>query len=634
MTAQTRLQGGRHFSLWPLFLLSLFFQCTSATITLSESGKQYQSFPETSFGNSLSYGYEYVARLQVLPNDLYLCKNYTNKDDRSDRDEIIVPADNVPVAILARQGRCTTMEKAATASTMHISPLYNIPKETIQFLIIYDGDDDIGITDDNDDGYLLNVQADTDNMHAKGDISRLDLQSQVSLPIPIHRHRKHHYKYELFEDINVAVIYVLSPKDGIDMFKRLSKQPNHSYEEGGLRLLLDSYQGWIPGGDESFDVMTLWDVIAVTTISFFVCLCLSCLFTVNINTRAGDVVVVEPGQGRGESANRPGRYRHGLRLLNTDEVMSLPEVTFGLEQALGEIDVDPDVGMSRDVCDSYCCSDGGSDEGIGLTTMPSRSTSATSPLLSPGQADTEPPCNHQLLSHLHHFEDISCTICLEDYGEGEKLRVLPCQHAFHTDCILPWLKERSPTCPLCKAHLEVVREDDIDSDEESDGDDDDSDADFSGDNEGSGGRSVSDSMDEESTQSGAQYWPWYVALFGRGRRNSTEVIEVTEGNGTDEEVPQFENAAEDRNDSVISEENRRSTRAPTPSSSIHQMLSRMLRGGGTIANEPSLEESRSRNAVADGPATSIDALRERLLTADEGHDAEHSSGFNHNDDNI
>jgi len=45
----------------------------------------------------------------------------------------------------------------------------------------------------------------------------------------------------------------------------------------------------------------------------------------------------------------------------------------------------------------------------------------------------------------------SCSICLEDFEEGEKLRVLPCGHQFHSDCIEQWLTTRpSPVCPLCK----------------------------------------------------------------------------------------------------------------------------------------------------------------------------------------
>mmetsp|Transcript_44851 Transcript_44851/g.72033 ORF Transcript_44851/g.72033 Transcript_44851/m.72033 type:complete len:425 (+) Transcript_44851:165-1439(+) len=43
----------------------------------------------------------------------------------------------------------------------------------------------------------------------------------------------------------------------------------------------------------------------------------------------------------------------------------------------------------------------------------------------------------------------TCVICLEDFKNGENIKVLPCKHGFHTQCIMPWF-ERSGDCPICK----------------------------------------------------------------------------------------------------------------------------------------------------------------------------------------
>eukprot|EP00984_Skeletonema_dohrnii_P013403 scaffold5549_cov79-Skeletonema_dohrnii-CCMP3373.AAC.6 len=50
----------------------------------------------------------------------------------------------------------------------------------------------------------------------------------------------------------------------------------------------------------------------------------------------------------------------------------------------------------------------------------------------------------------------ACAICILDYKAGDTLKILPnCHHAFHKDCIVPWLTERSGHCPLCRVTVKV-----------------------------------------------------------------------------------------------------------------------------------------------------------------------------------
>lgn len=46
----------------------------------------------------------------------------------------------------------------------------------------------------------------------------------------------------------------------------------------------------------------------------------------------------------------------------------------------------------------------------------------------------------------------SCTICLEAFEDGMKIRILPCMHQFMADCIDPWLVQQA-RCPVCKSQL-------------------------------------------------------------------------------------------------------------------------------------------------------------------------------------
>lgn len=46
--------------------------------------------------------------------------------------------------------------------------------------------------------------------------------------------------------------------------------------------------------------------------------------------------------------------------------------------------------------------------------------------------------------------EAECAICLSEFEEGEKIRVLEnCKHGFHVQCIEKWLVSRT-SCPFCR----------------------------------------------------------------------------------------------------------------------------------------------------------------------------------------
>eukprot|EP00968_Pinguiococcus_pyrenoidosus_P009298 scaffold731_cov261-Pinguiococcus_pyrenoidosus.AAC.44 len=55
------------------------------------------------------------------------------------------------------------------------------------------------------------------------------------------------------------------------------------------------------------------------------------------------------------------------------------------------------------------------------------------------------------------YNNSRCVVCQCDFEDKEKVRILPCSHFFHVDCVDEWLR-RKDTCPCCMKSIEETPE--------------------------------------------------------------------------------------------------------------------------------------------------------------------------------
>ncbi|KAJ5149897.1 hypothetical protein N7448_001475 [Penicillium atrosanguineum] len=112
-----------------------------------------------------------------------------------------------------------------------------------------------------------------------------------------------------------------------------------------------------------------------------------------------------------------------------------------------------DIEMARSDDPNHEHSPANSQENVAAQTTPRETEMETTE-----QQDDRPTPAPEPKTDATEAGNFSCPICTDDFVKGQDLRVLPCNHQFHLECVDPWLMNVSGTCPLCRIDLNPAKE--------------------------------------------------------------------------------------------------------------------------------------------------------------------------------
>jgi hypothetical protein len=121
---------------------------------------------------------------------------------------------------------------------------------------------------------------------------------------------------------------------------------------------------------------------------------------------------------------------------------TIPIVKFNENDGVDAAKRDVEMASSEDPNHEHCPT--GSQEHVAGQTIPHE----TEMPIAQQQDDRPTPAPEPKTDAAHDAGNFSCPICTDDFIKGQDVRVLPCNHQFHPECIDPWLMNVSGTCPL------------------------------------------------------------------------------------------------------------------------------------------------------------------------------------------
>lgn len=247
-------------------------------------------------------------------------------------------------------------------------------------------------------------------------------------------------------NINVGLFYV-SYNTGGALKNAIKSETKTQEKDGGIIVALNGVDP--PDGlydsSQKFMLATLAGFFLF--ISFFGC-CMMCCQSTYIY-RNGTTITI--GFRPDDDTGPDGRVRENP-LLTPEQVTRLPEIEYKGETL---VTLDQPLEMASTAATSTIESAASNSTSLTENRDPSTNVVDSQVEINRTNNDAVTKSLHENLS-----SNTSCSICLEDFEVGEKLRVLPCNHLFHLECIQPWLTERYPNCPLCKSIVSAVDLDD------------------------------------------------------------------------------------------------------------------------------------------------------------------------------